>query len=203
MTKEVIENHQRYLERVALYKQHGCDIEEERSFIIEKACPFSGNILEAGTGKGYFTLALARLGFHFTSFDISDAEQQYAKLNLAYYGLTSYVCFDVADAECLPYQDGLFEVIFAVNIVHELPSVRKFCDELSRVLSPTGKIVLSDFNANGFALVDKIHVLEGKQHELNAGTLAETKAVLTDYGMKVEEYHDTYQDVLVSRRIIL
>jgi hypothetical protein len=38
---------------------------------------------------------------------------------------------------------------------------------------------------------------------LNAGTLAETKAVLTEYGMKVEEYHDTYQDVLVARRIIL
>ena len=199
---EVIENHQRYLERVALYQKYGYDIEGERSFIIEKACPFSGNILEAGTGKGYFSLALARLGFHFTSFDISDSEQQYARLNLAYYGLTNYVCFDVANAECLPYQDGLFEVIFAVNIIHELPSVHKVCDELLRVLSPTGKIVLSDFNASGLALVDKIHALEGRRHELNGGTLAETKTVLTEYGMKVEEYHDTYQDVLVASRII-
>ena len=203
MENEIIENHQRYLERVALYQKHGYDIEGERSFIIEKACPFSGNILEAGTGKGYFSLALARLGFHFTSFDISDAEQQYAKLNLSYYGLTSYVCFDVANAECLPYQDGLFEVIFAVNIVHELPFVRKVCDELLRVLSPTGKIVLSDFNANGFALVDKIHALDGRKHELGAVTLSEAKAVLIRHGLKIEEHHGAHQDVLVAGRMLM
>lgn len=178
-------------------------LKENDLLLLKRRAPFSGNILEAGTGKGYFSLALARLGFHFTSFDISDAEQQYAKLNLSYYGLTSYVCFDVANAECLPYQDGLFEVIFAVNIVHELPFVRKVCDELLRVLSPTGKIVLSDFNANGFALVDKIHALEGRRHELNTGTLAQAKHILTEYGMKVEEYHDTYQDVLVACRMLM
>ncbi len=198
---EVIENHQRYLERVALYQKYGYDIEEERSFIIEKACPFSGNILEAGTGKGYFSLALARLGFYFTSFDISDAEQQYAKLNLAYYGLTSYVCFDVANAEWLPYENGSFDVIFAVNMIHHLPGVHKVCDEFIRILSPSGKIVLSDFNTQGFAIVDKIHTLEGKQHEVGASTMIGTKAILTEYGFTVEEHQGANQDVLVACRL--
>jgi 2-polyprenyl-3-methyl-5-hydroxy-6-metoxy-1,4-benzoquinol methylase len=202
MTKnELIENHQRYLERVALYQKHGYDVEEERSFIIERACPFSGNILEAGIGKGYFTLALARLGFHFTSFDISAAEQQYARLNLAYYGLTNHVCFDVADLECLPYPAASFDVIFAVNIVHHLSSVRPACGELVRILSPSGKIVLSDFSTQGFAIVDKIHALEGKQHELGAGTMTETKAILTEYGLTVDEHQGANQDVLVACRI--
>lgn len=202
MENELIENHQRYLERVALYRQQGYDIAKERSFIIEKARPLSGNILEAGTGKGYFSLALAREGFNFTSFDISAEEQRYARLNLAYHGLGSHVRFDVADAECLPYKDGSFDVIFAVNMVHHLPSVRKVCGELIRILSPTGKMILSDFNTQGFALVDKIHMLEGRRHELNAGTLAETKDVLTEYGMKVEEHHDTYQDVFVAGQML-
>lgn len=169
MEKELIENHQRYLERVALYQKHGYDIEEERSFVIEKACPFSGNILEAGTGKGYFSVVLARLGFHFTSVDISAAEQQYARLNLAYHGLASFVRFDVADLEFLPYPAASFDVIFAVNILHHLSSVRAACAELVRILSPSGKIVLSDFNTQGFAIVDKVHELEGRQHEVGAG----------------------------------
>jgi len=200
MENELIENHQRYLERIALYQKHGYDVEDERSFIIEKACPFSDNILEAGTGKGYFTLALARLGFHFTSFDISAAEQQYARWNLAYYGLESHVRFDVADLEDLPYQDASFDAIFAVNIIHHLSSVRAACAELVRILAPSGKIVLSDFNTQGFAIVDKVHALEGRQHELNGGTIIETKTILTDCGFKVDAHQSANQDVLVACR---
>lgn len=200
MENELIENHQRYLERIALYRKYGYDVEGERSFIIEKACPFSGNILEAGTGKGYFSLALARLGFHFTSFDISAAEQWYAGLNLTYYGLAGYVRFDVADLECLPYPDASFDVIFAVNIVHHLSPVRAACAELVRILSPSGKIVLSDFNTQGFAIVDKIHALEGRQHEVGTGTLIETKAILKEYGFMVDEHQGANQDVLVACR---
>ena len=51
---ELVENHKRFLERIELYRQHGYDFDLERSFVIEKALPISGNILEAGTGKGYF-----------------------------------------------------------------------------------------------------------------------------------------------------
>ncbi len=202
MTNEVTENHMRYMERVALYRQHGYDIEKERNYVIEKACPISGNILEVGTGKGYFTVVLAQAGFHFFSFDISAAEQKFALLNLMYHGLEQQVSFGVADVESLPCEDGFFNVIFAVNMAHHLSSIRKVCVELIRILSPTGKIILSDFNERGLALVDKIHALEGRYHELSAGTLAEAKAVLIEYDMKVDVYRDDYQDVLVARRAI-
>jgi 2-polyprenyl-3-methyl-5-hydroxy-6-metoxy-1,4-benzoquinol methylase len=201
MQNEVTENHQRYQERLAVYRQHGYYMDKERSYIIEKSHPISGNILEVGTGKGYFTMALARAGFHFFSFDISADEQQYALLNLKYHGLEQHVSFGVANVESLPCEDGYFDVIFAINMVHHLPSVRKACDELLRVLSPTGKMILGDFNANGFALVNKIHALENRRHELNTGTLTEAKGILAEYGMKVNVYHDTYQDVLVACRI--
>lgn len=202
MENEAIDNHQRYLERVALYQKYGYDIDEERSFVLEKACPFSGNILEAGTGKGYFALALARLGFHFTSFDISATEQQYARWNLAYYGLTSYVRFEVADLECLPYPDGSYDVIFAVNMIHHLSSVEPACNELVRVLSPSGKMVLSDFNTQGLAILDNVHALEGKKHEVCGGTILEAKAILEKCGFKVDEHHGANQDVLVVSRAL-
>jgi 2-polyprenyl-3-methyl-5-hydroxy-6-metoxy-1,4-benzoquinol methylase len=202
MDNELIENHKRYLERIALYRQYGYDIDEERNYVIEKACPFSGNILEAGTGKGYFSLALARLGFHFTTFDISATEQWYAGLNLAYHGLAGYVRFDVADLERLPYPDASYDVIFAVNIIHHLVSVEPAVNELIRILSPSGKIVLSDFNEKGLAVVDQIHALDGRKHELGAATLSEAKAVLIRHGLKIEEHRGAHQNMLVACRII-
>jgi len=196
---EVIENHQRYADRVDLYNKLGYDIEKERSSIIEKAQPLAGNILEAGTGKGYFTLALARAGYNFFSFDISAEEQRYALLNLMYYGLQNQVTFIAADIEHIPCDDGFFDVVFAVNMIHHLSSVRNACSELIRILSPKGKIVLSDFNADGLAILDKIHALEGRKHEVNSGTMTDAKNVLIELGLHLEEHHSPTQDVLIAR----
>ncbi len=198
--KEIIENHNRFLERVALYKEYGYDVEKERFFIIEKARPVSGAILEAGTGKGYFTVALAREGFTFTSFDISHEEQQYARLNLMYHGLEDQVCFDIADAECLPYKNASFDVLFSANMIHHLSSVRKVCDEFIRILSPQGKIILSDLNDKGFALLDEIHALDGRKHEVT-GTIDEARTKLAEHGYMMKEYSSEIQDIIVASRI--
>ncbi|MBN1365014.1 MAG: methyltransferase domain-containing protein [Syntrophaceae bacterium] len=199
---ELIENHQRYLEWAELYRKFGYDVNDERAFIINKSQPIAGNILEIGTGKGYFTLALARAGFNFFSFDISEVEQRYALLNLMYYGLQQHVTFGVADVECIPCDDGFFDVIFAVNMIYHLFSIHKICDEFIRILSSNGKIVLSDFNKKGLEILDKIHSVEGRQHEVSGGTLNEASAVLTNRGFKLKEYHSETQDLIVASPIM-
>jgi len=200
MQKDIIENHIKYQKRVALYRTFGYDVDRERAFIIEKSMPFSGNILEAGTGKGYFTLALARTGYKFFSLDISAVEQRFALLNLMYHGLQQQVTFLVADVESIPCNDGFFDVVFAVNMVHHLPSVRKVCDEFTRILSPDGKIVLSDFNEKGLAILDRIHEREGRRHDVSGGTLAEMKTILIERGFTVREHQSDLQDMLVAGR---
>jgi len=197
---ELIENHQRYLGRLELYRTFGYDIDQERSFVIEKSMPFSGNILEAGTGKGYLTLALARAGYKFFSLDISAVEQRFALLNLMYYGLQPQVTFLVADVESIPCNDGFFDVIFAVNMIHHLSSVRKVCDEFIRILSPAGKIVLSDFNEKGLAILNRIHEREGRCHDVSGGTLAEAKTILDRHGFTIKEYQSELQNMLVAGR---
>jgi len=198
---KIIENHQRFLERVALHRKFGYDIDKERSFIIEKARPVAGNILEAGTGKGYFALALAREGFDFTSFDISDTEQQYARLNLMYYGWEKRIRFDLADAAALPYADGSFDAVFSVNMIHHLSSVTRVINEFIRILSPSGKLILSDFNAHGMAIMDKVHASDGRKHETGEGTLADARAIIIKAGFKLSEYQSESQDVIVACRI--
>jgi len=198
LKSEVLENHDRYLERKALNQKFGYDIDQEREFIIKKARPISGKILEAGTGKGYFTLALARAGFHFTSFDISGAEQRYALLNLVYYGMEKQVHLDIANAESLPYQDGFFDIIFAMNMIHHLSCADKVCDEFSRVLVPGGKMVLSDFNIHGLDIIEKIHASEGRRHEVGPVSLADMKGLLIERGFKAEQLHGINQDLLIA-----
>ncbi len=199
---ELMENHQRYLDRIELYRKFGYDIDLERSFVIGKSMPVSGNILEAGTGKGYFTLALARAGYKFFSLDISAVEQKFALLNLMYYGLQPQVTFLVADVESIPCNDGFFDVIFAVNMIHHLSSVRKVCDEFIRILSPAGKIVLSDFNEKGLAILDRIHEREGRRHDVSGGTMAEMKTILIERGFSIKEYRSTLQDLIIACPLI-
>jgi len=91
----------------------------------------------------------------------------------------------------------------SVNIIHHLASVEPAVNELIRVLSPSGKIVLSDFNEKGLAVLDQIHALDGRKHELGAATLSEAKAVLIRHGLKIEEHHGAHQDVLVACRMLM
>jgi 2-polyprenyl-3-methyl-5-hydroxy-6-metoxy-1,4-benzoquinol methylase len=197
---EILANHEIYLQRKALQRRFGYDVDQESVFVIEKGRPVSGRILEAGTGKGYFALSLAQAGSEFTSFDISEAEQKYALLNLMYYGLEQRVHRDIANAESLPYEQGRFDVIFTVNMIHHLSCAGKVCDEFIRVLSPSGKIVISDLNVHGLAVMDRIHALDGNRHEVGPETLSDVKNLLFGCGCDVEKHSGANQDTLVAYR---
>jgi len=200
MEKAVIENHRKYLERKALYKSFGYDIDKERAFIIEQAQPIYGAILEAGTGKGHFALALAKQGYKFTTFDISEEEQGFAKLNLKYFGLDRLVDFRIENGEYLSFKDKSFDIIFSVNTLHHFTNPYKVMDEFIRVLSLGGKIVLSDFTKEGLLIMDKIHAAEGKEHEVSKTTLSDMNKYLTGKGFRTERRRNNFQEVLIDCR---
>ncbi len=198
MEKAVIENHKRYLERKALYKSFGYDVDKERVFIIEQAQPLYGEILEAGTGKGHFALALAKEGYRFTTFDISEQEQKFAKLNLKYFGLDHLVDFRIENGESLSFEDKSFDIIFSVNTLHHLINPYKVIDELIRLLTFEGKIILSDFSNEGLALMDKIHANEGNKHEVSKITLSDIGQYLITKGFRISKASSRFQEVLIA-----
>ena len=198
MEKEILENHRLYLERKALYKSFGFDIDRERDFVIEKAQPIYGDILEAGTGKGHFALSLAKAGYNFTTFDISETEQAFARLNLKYFGLETKVVFCIENGENLSFKDKSFDIVFAVNVLHHLVNPYKVIDEFIRVLSFKGKIIISDFTKEGLEIIDKIHALEGKTHEVSKVTLSDVKSYLVNKGFRTKEYKSKFQEVLIA-----
>jgi 2-polyprenyl-3-methyl-5-hydroxy-6-metoxy-1,4-benzoquinol methylase len=198
LEKQVTENHQKYLERKALYNTFGYDIDQERTFILEKAQPIYGDILEAGTGKGHFTLTLAQQGYWFTTFDISEEEQSFAKLNLKYFELDNLVDFKIENGEHLSFEDKRFDIIFSVNTLHHLINPYKVIDEFIRIISFEGKIILSDFSQKGFALMDKIHALEGSMHQVSHVKLLDIEKYLITKRFKIEKYNSQFQEVLIA-----
>ncbi len=198
MEEKLLTNHTRYLERKALYNSLGYDIDEERAFILKKAQPLHGNILEAGTGKGHFALELAKAGYRFTTFDISEAEQAFAKLNLRYFGLEKQVDFRIENGESLSFKDKSFDVIFSVNTLHHLINPYTFIDELLRVRSSEGRLVLSDFTEEGLALMDAIHASEGNKHQVSQTTLSDIERYLAGKGFTIDTSRSKFQEVLIA-----
>ena len=197
--KETLENHKKYLDRVEFYRSFGYDLEKEREFILDRSEPVSGDILEIGTGKGHFALALARRGFKFTTIDISEEEQDIAKLNIQYYRLKDQVDFRIENAEDLSFPDHSFDVIFSVNVFHHLKRTDLVLDEMARLLRRGGKIVLGDFNAKGLLIINECHTREGRTHDYFKHDLNEAREYFSNKGFEVGECQSETQRVIIAK----
>ncbi len=198
MDKEIADNYERYLERQAVYRSFGYDVEKERGFILAASAPVRGRILEAGTGKGHFALALARAGHSFVSFDISAQEQRFAGLLLEYFGLRDRADLRIENGERTGFPDGSFDTVFSVNVLHHLCDPYRVMEELVRLAAAGGRLVLSDFTPEGFKVMDKIHSLEGNVHETGKAGMAEAEAYLSGRGFSLKKSSSVYQTVLIA-----
>jgi len=203
LSEVAAENYNRYLERIDLYKSFGYDLEAERRFLLDKAEPLYGDILEVGTGKGYLAVVLAKEGYDFTSVDISSEEQEFARLNLEYLGLEEKVDFKIGDARNLNFADKSFDIVISSHLVHHLNSSFIVMSEFARVISYEGKIILSDFNKEGLEIVDKIHQSEGRKHQASPVGLGDIEKYFQQKGFNTESYQSKFQDVLVAYHPII
>jgi len=197
LEKAVIENHKKYLARVNFYRSFGYDLEKERDFILDNSLPFSGEILEIGTGKGHFALALAKRGFSFISIDISEEEQEIAKLNMQYFGLEKHAAFRIENAQNLTFPDQSFDTIFSVNVFHHLEKPFAVLDEIVRLLRPAGKVVLSDFSEKGLEIINMCHTHEGRKHDYFEHRLDEAKDYFVNKGFAIKECQSEVQRMIM------
>ncbi len=200
MEKIVLENHERYRERIKLFKSFGYDIDKERDFIIENVQLIEGKILEIGTGKGHFAVALAQKGYQFTTVDVSEEEQKFAKMNIQYLGLLDKVNFVIADAERLHFSDNSYDVSFGINLIHHLNQPLKVIDEFLRVTVPDGKIVISDFSKEGFEIIKELHKSEGRHHDSGHCTLNEMAEYALSKGFQIDKFNSKCQELIIIRK---
>jgi len=180
------------------YRAYGYDVDAERDFVIDKALPLGPRILETGTGKGYFTLALARRGYRLTTIDISEAEQAVARFQIEIKGLAGLVDFRIEDGEKTSFAAGSFDTVFSVNLLHHLKNGRRAIDEMIRVMAPGGKLIITDFSEKGFSMLDDMYRKEGGRHEVSPYGIDEAEKYLRSRGFTVEVHRTGFHVVLIA-----
>jgi ubiquinone/menaquinone biosynthesis C-methylase UbiE len=185
--------------RKKIFKEYGYDMDKERDFVVDSSKPISGKILEAGTGKGHFTIALAKKGYELISFDISKEAQAEAKKNIHDLGLSKFVNFKIEDGEKLSFKNKSFDTIFSVNTLHHINQPFVFIDELIRVWSNKGKIIITDFTNIGFDMLDKIHAAENDTHDRGKTNLTEIQNYLNTKNFQTKIIKTKFQEILIIK----
>ncbi len=198
LSSEVIENHNRLVERNIRARALGYDFEEGIKFVLEQSLPLGDSVLEIGTGKGRFMTAVAPHVKELTTLDVSAEEQHLAQLNAAYAGIQGKIRYLIQDAASLPWPDKTFDAVLTMNAIHHIPHFEQVLGEMRRVVKPEGKIVLADFSPRGFQVIGRIHRSEGKVHQRHFHDLRNFQRLLRCQGWTTSLRKGYLQEVLVA-----
>lgn len=114
------------------------------------------SLLDAGCGTGNASLEAARRGAQVVGVDPAQRLVEVARERASAARLDAE--FSVGDAMALPFEDGAFDRVVAVFSVIFAPDAEKVANELRRVLSPSGVLVLTSWLPHG-AIHDCIEAL--------------------------------------------
>jgi ubiquinone/menaquinone biosynthesis C-methylase UbiE len=195
---EVLENRQKSLEMMDRYREHGFDREKAIGFVIDSAGPMQPPVLDIGTGKGMAAIEIAKRGVPVTSVDISEEEVRTAFLNARSAAVDSNIVFHVGDANGLPFEDGHFQIVTMVNVLHNLEDYSTVFREASRVLAPGGTLLIADLTDEGFDIMDRIHRSEGREHpRFNGVGMDEVADMLPTFGLECRERDARFQEHVI------
>jgi uncharacterized protein len=105
----------------------------------------NANVLELGCGPGYYSRKTARKipGGKLTLVDIQQEMLDMAEKRMESFGLTN-IGYVRADASGLPFEKDVFDVVFLVAMLGEVPDQESCISELHRVLRPGGLLSVSE-----------------------------------------------------------
>jgi len=104
------------------------------------------NILDVGTGPGFFAIILTEAGHKVTAVDSTEAMLTQARQNAAEYH--AFPDFQLQDIHSMTFSDESFDLIVSRNVTWTLLDAEKAYSEWSRLLKPGGRILIFDSNWN-------------------------------------------------------
>ena len=113
-------------------------------------------ILDVGTGPGFFAILLAKEGYEVTAVDYTEAMLRQARENAG--ALAERICFRQMDAQHLDFPDGTFDVVISRNLTWNLEHPETAYKSWIRVLKKGG--LLLNFDANWYR-----YLFDGKKRE--------------------------------------
>ena len=118
---------------------------------------------DIGAGTGYLAAGLAPLVKEVVAVDGSPAMLEVARRNLQAF---KNVAFHVSDGASLPLPDGSLDAVFANMYLHHVPDPQAAIHEMARLLTPGGRMVITDMDAHPYAwLKDEMaDIWQGFEH---------------------------------------
>lgn len=116
-------------------------------WILEEIKHRLGNhrdILDVGCGAGFLTNILAKNGHRVTGVDLSIKSLEIAKKRDS----TKKVRYMHTDAFALPFEDGSFDVICAMDFLEHVEMPGQIVRDVARLLRPNGLFFFHTFNRN-------------------------------------------------------
>ena len=113
-------------------------------------------VLDVGCGGGFLSNYLAQKNCAVTGVDLSAASLHVA----GHYDATGRVDYQQADALALPFPNGTFDAVTAMDFLEHIDRPEAVIAEIGRVLKPGGVFIFHTFNRNWLANLVVIKFVE-------------------------------------------
>lgn len=135
------------------------------------------NVLDIGTGPGFFTIILEELGYNsITGVDVSEKMLEVARENIQTYGKeNSSIQVLQMDAQNLEFETESFDIIVSRNLTWNLQNPQQAYSEWLRVLKPNGALFI--FDASWYSFLQN----ESLEKEFEAKRQQAIEEKLEDY----------------------
>lgn len=146
-------------------------------------------LLDAGCGPGETAVHLAREhGVDVTGVTLSSYEIAAANRRAAAAGVGHLVRAEHGDYAALPYPDGTFDAVLALESLQNAPDLPAVLAEFHRVLRPGGRVSFSDFSLESDAEPDRVARFVETLRLGALPTLPRWLELTRAAGFEVEEY---------------
>ena len=124
-------------------------------------------VAEIGCGRGSFSIHLAGLGADVTAMDFSEAAINIAKDRSRRMNIE--VDWKVGDAQDTKLPNDAFDVVISCECMEHVPEPKRMMGELSRILKPGGRLLLTTPSQLNAQLLGWVHAW-WKKAEYNSGS---------------------------------
>ncbi len=190
-------------ERRQLFLQYGYDRTHAIHFVISCVKDIAEPVLDVGSGRGHLAIGLAARRCHVTSIDIDPEMLSSSRLHAEYCGVARRIRFLKRKAHRSGFAAESFGSVWCMHALHHFGEPYLAIEEMIRILRPGGVLVLSDFNEEGFRIVERVHARDGATHARRGIDMPEAIEFiqgLRDQNLAIEVRHDVHQPVLIVRK---